>query len=262
MHIKYLRTAAMSLILLLSNLAWAEQNKGIKVLIEEPAIGASYSGIANLRGWAVAPEGMTQYFLSVYIDGEFSFYMPHGGARGDVEQSYPNYPNSDQSGFSMAFNYKNLTPGEHTIEVVGFDNNGDYNVASATFNSERFSSEYINDASKVDLSTATDVSLLDRHTISVTGATLENKKWDFTLKWDQASQSFNTVDILPSSGGSGGGTSPPMNDEVYACITSPDRNYSSSQDVVFMKNGLEIYYYAGDYWSSSDEHVVFETASG
>ncbi len=29
-----------------------------------------------------------------------------------------------------------------------------------------------------------------------------------------------------------------------------------------MKNGLEINNYAGDYWSSSDEHVVFETASG
>ena len=82
MHIKYFRTAAMSVILLLSNLAWAEQNKGIKVIIEEPAIGASYSGIANLRGWAVAPEGMTKYFLSVYIDGNFSFYMPEGFAHG------------------------------------------------------------------------------------------------------------------------------------------------------------------------------------
>ena len=200
MHTKYFRAAAMSLILLLSNLAWAEQNKGIKVIIEEPAIGESYSGIANLRGWAVAPEGMTKYYLGVYIDGEFAFNMPHGGARGDVGSAYPSYPNSDQSGFSMAFNYKNLAPGEHTIEVVGYDNNGDYNVASATFSSERFSSEYINDASKVNLSTATDVSLLDRHTISVTGATLENKKWDFTLKWDQASQSFNTVGILPSNG--------------------------------------------------------------
>ena len=224
MHIKYFRTAAMSLILLLSNLAWAEQNKGIKVIIEEPAIGASYSGIANLRGWAVAPEGMTKYFLSVYIDGEFSFYMPHGGARGDVEQSYPNYPNSDQSGFSMAFNYKNLTPGEHTIEVVGFDNNGDYNVASATFNAERFSSEYIGDASQVNLSTATDVALVDRHTISVNGATLENGRWDFTLKWDQASQSFNTVGILTSGSGSIGGTPSSATDDVYACITSPEKS--------------------------------------
>ena len=260
MHIDLFRTVAVSLILLLSNVAWADRNNDIKVIIEEPAIGESYSGITNLRGWAVAPAGMTKYYLRVYIDGEFAFNMPQGGARADVGSVYPSYPNSDQSGFSMAFNYKNLTPGEHTIEVVGYDNNGDYNAATVTFNSERFSSDYIGDASQVNLSTATDVGLVDRHTISVTGATLENRRWDFTLKWDQASQSFNTVGILPSGSGSIGGTPPPANYEVYACLTSPEK--TSSAPSITMKNGLELNNNSGQYWYTNDEHIVFKTASG
>lgn len=262
MHIDLFRTVTVSLILLLSNVAWADRNKDIKVMIEEPAIGESYSGITNLRGWAVAPAGMTKYYLGVYIDGELAFNMPHGGARKDVGSAYPSYPSSEQSGFSMAFNYKSLTPGEHTIEVVGYDNNGDYNAATVTFNSERFSSDYIGDASQVNLSTATDVALVDRHTISVTGATLENRRWDFTLKWDQASQSFNTVGILPSGSGSIGGTPPPANNDVYACVTSPEGTWSSSSSSVTMKNGLELNNNSGQRWESSDEHVVFKAASG
>ena len=234
----------------------------IKVVIEEPAVGENYSGITNLRGWAVAPEGMGKYWLNVNIDGEFAFYMPHGAARGDVGGAYPNYPNSDRSGFSMAFNYKNLTPGEHTIEVVAFDNNGDWNVASATFTAERFSTEYIGDSSDVNLNTAVDISLLDQHTILVTGASFESKAWDFTLKWDQASQSFKTEGILPSSGGSAGGAPPPVQEDVYACITSPDKSYDPYDDVIRMRNGLEANNYKGDYWFASDEYMVFETASG
>ena len=53
MHIDLFRTVAVSLILLLSDVAWADRNNDIKVIIEEPAIGESYSGITNLRGWAV-----------------------------------------------------------------------------------------------------------------------------------------------------------------------------------------------------------------
>ena len=243
--------------------SWAEDlNTDIKVVIEEPAEDERYSGIMNLRGWAVAPEGMGTYFLNVYVDGEFAFYMPHGGERVDVASAYPNHPNSNRSGFSMAFNYKNLTPGEHSIDVVGFDDNGDYNSASVTFTAERFVSEFIDSPFKVNLNTSADVSVLDQHTILVMGASLENQKWDFKLKWDQASQSFKTEGITKSSGGISGGTPPPTNAEVYACVTSPDGYYSSSSNVVRMKNGLETNNFAGDSWSSSDEHVVFETLSG
>lgn len=50
--------------------------------------------------------------------------------------------------------------------------------------------------------------------------------------------------------------------DVYACITSPDGSYSSSTDVVTMKNGMRLNNYDGRYWGSGDDHLVFRTTSG
>ena len=87
------------------------KDERIRVFIEEPAEGESYSGILNLRGWAVAPDGLGVRPHDVYIDGVFRFTLPPGGKRSDVGSAYPDYPGSDMAGFSMAFNYKDLEPG-------------------------------------------------------------------------------------------------------------------------------------------------------
>lgn len=62
---------------LFSSLCLAGLNEDIKITIEEPVRGGVYSGISNLRGWAISPEGMGSYYLEVYVDGEFAFlYAP------------------------------------------------------------------------------------------------------------------------------------------------------------------------------------------
>ena len=257
-----LHIAALAILMSLSSLSMAGLDRNIKVVIEEPATGESYAGLTNLRGWAVSPAGTGRFYFNVYIDGEFAFYMPTGGNRADVADAYPSYPDSDQSGFSMAFNYKNLSPGTHEIRIRAYDNDDNYNDAVVSFTTERFDSEFINDASKVNLSAASGVSVIDQHTIVVEGAVMENRSWDFALKWDQASQSFKTEDIRPSSGGSIGGGQPPVGEDVYACVTSPDGTYYSSANSVSMRNGLELNNYDGRTWRPSDSHVVFKTTSG
>ena len=66
--------------------------------------------------------------------------------------------------------------------------------------------------------------------------------------------------ILPSGSGSIGGTPPSATDDVYACITSPEK--SSAASSITMKNGLELNNNSGQSWYTSDEHIVFKTASG
>ena len=256
----------------LSGLSLAGLDRAIEVVIEEPAAGESYSGITNLRGWVVSPAGTGRYYANVYIDGEFAFYMPLGGKRVDVANAYPNYPDSDQSGFSMAFNYKSLSPGTHEIKIRAFDNDDNYNDAVVSFNTEKFKSEFIADDSQVDLSTTENVYLVDNHSYLMKGVTVEGKRWDFVLSWDRASQSFKTEQIRTSSaqGGSGGSSNsgssgsnqPPANDEVYACVTSPSTFYSSSDSMIVMKNGLELTNNSGDSWSSGDQHTVFKSQTG
>ena len=69
------------------------------------------------RGWAVAESGIAA--IEIDIDGIYEFNVPMGGARGDVANAYPDFPNSDASGFSMAFNYKDLVAGNHVVKVRG-----------------------------------------------------------------------------------------------------------------------------------------------
>lgn len=233
-------------------------NQDIKVRIEEPAQGKSYSGISNLRGWAVAPEGIP-YLANVYIDGEFAFNMVVYGSRGDVGNLYPDYPDSDTAGFSMAFNYKNLVPGEHEIKVRVYDANQDYNEAVATFVAERFVGSFISNDADVDISTTGTWSIVDNQTYLVKGATIEGEQWNFQLAWDTASQSFKTQRIASSGSDSSPG-SDVGSGEAYVCVTAPTKTFASTENTIIMRNGAELNNYDGRFYGSGERHVMFKTS--
>jgi len=56
-------------LLLLSHSPLAELDERIKVVIEEPVQNERHSGISNLRGYAISPEGMGSFYLSVTSNG-------------------------------------------------------------------------------------------------------------------------------------------------------------------------------------------------
>lgn len=178
--------------------AFAARDERIKVVIEEPIAGAKYSSLSNLRGWTVSPAGVGRFYMHVYVDGEFAFYIAPFGNRPDVGNAFPDYPNSDYGGFSTAYNYKNLAQGEHRIRVRVFDDAGNYNDRSVTFSTERFKSSFIGDKADIDLSTTTRTAWYDEQSLLVKRATIEDEEWDFLLRWDRASQSFKTEGIYRS----------------------------------------------------------------
>ena len=185
-----MRRALLGVLSLLAFPSFAGLDERIQVAIEEPVQGERYSGISNLRGWAVSPEGTGNFYHQVFIDGDFAFYMSPYGNRIDVGNTFPDYPDSDTAGFSMAFNYKDLAPGEHEIKVRAFDNASNYNEAVTTFTTERFDSTFIASDSDVDLSGLDNVFLYDDQALLLNGASVEGKRWNFLLKWDKPSQSF------------------------------------------------------------------------
>ena len=190
-----IRPALLGVLSLLAFPSFAGLDERIQVSIEEPVQGERYSGISNLRGWAVSPEGTGNYHHSVYIDGQFAFYISPYGNRADVGNTFPDYPYSDTAGFSMAFNYKDLSPGEHEIRVRAYDNADNWNDAVVTFTTERFVSSFISSDSDVDLSGLDNVFLYDDQSLLLNGAPVEGKRWNFLLKWDKPSQSFKTWGI-------------------------------------------------------------------
>ena len=244
-----LRALLCTLLLFPAPFVSAGQDERIVVVIEEPAQGERYSGVSNLRGWAVSPEGMGRSYLNVYIDDEFAFYLAPYGERSDVGKAFPDYPDSDTGGFSMAFNYKNLSPGEHEIRVRAYDDAGNYNEAVTTFVAERFESEFIASDSDVDLSTTSSIYVYDDQSYLISGPTIEGKQWDFLLRWDTAGQSFKTEGISPfSSYGSGTATGGVEEDEdidpeTYYCRDSgPD----ARDDPMFS---------SGDFWLETSTTV-------
>ncbi len=159
---------------------------GIVMALEEPAGGVAYSGVANVRGWAVAPQGVQR--IELYLDGALQGNIPLGGRRADVGGAYPGYPGSAESGFAMAFNYSTLTAGAHTLTVRAVDAAGSARDASAVFTVTRLASSYIADPAAVSLDHAT----LSRtgNTLTVQNLTAEGQPYTVHLAWRPAIQGF------------------------------------------------------------------------
>ena len=166
-------------------------NPEIVVALEEPRPADVRTGIGNLRGWAVAPEGIR--YVEFYLDGEFKYRVPYGGTRRDVGARYPDYPRSDYSGFSAAFNYALLAPGPHAFRVRAVDWTGRHKEVSATMQVTRFHKPFFSDPAAVDLSSSS-VSQ-DGTGVLIENLRVEDQPYDVRLRWRKESQDFDIFGI-------------------------------------------------------------------
>ena len=163
----------------------------LKVTLEEPVSGEIHGGVGNLRGWAVASQGIEK--IEIYIDGGYAFDAPYGGARGDVGAAFPEVPNATESGFSLAFAYSNLAAGTHTIEAVARATDGQEVRSAATFEVVKFAQNFISDPQAVNLDAA--ACTTEGDAISITGAVVAGETYDMVLDWRTAEQGFEIVEI-------------------------------------------------------------------
>tara|TARA_B100000035_G_scaffold262366_1_gene233741 strand:- start:183 stop:1688 length:1506 start_codon:yes stop_codon:yes gene_type:complete len=161
------------------------------VTLEEPAVGLVHMGVGNLRGWAVSSAGIRR--VEAFLDGEFLGEIPYGGARSDVGLAFPDLDDSDQSGFSMAFNYSGLTVGTHTIEVVAHSLDNKTASDSAQFETVRFDKEFIGAGEAISLNAA--ASLLTNDQIRVENISIAGRYYNLLLRWRTAEQGFEIVEI-------------------------------------------------------------------
>ncbi len=163
----------------------------LAVALEEPVKGQVHTGVGNLRGWAVASEGITK--VEILIDGVLAFEAPYGGARGDVGDAFPDVTGSSESGFSLAYNYSGLSAGPHTITAVAHDALGETKKSAAKFEVVRFDSPFISDPNAVNLNNASCTVSSDE--ISIVDALIEGSVYDLRLKWRTAEQGFEITEI-------------------------------------------------------------------
>lgn len=189
----YLSISALTLgsILITVSPSWAGD---IILSVEEPAANSAYSGVANLRGWVVGSAGINRVELSV--DGAFTTNIPVGGRRTDVGSAYPNYPDSSNAGFSMAFNYSSLTAGPHTLRIRAVDRENASKEQSVSFSVARFNTPYITDPAKISLAGAS--GSLDTRSIYLKNLAADGQTYDVRLDWRTEVQGFVITQIVPA----------------------------------------------------------------
>jgi hypothetical protein len=175
----------------------------IQFSLEEPFNGSIYSGVTNIRGWAVSSAGIRN--VELLVDGVSNGNIPSGGRRVDVGNAYPTYPNSSQSGFSMIFNYSNLTVGAHTFSVNVIDNQGSQKSATASFNVARFNNSFIDNPAAISLNAATITDDNDK-SILINNLQADGQLYNVRLEWRREVQGFALTSINPVGGGSGSGS--------------------------------------------------------
>lgn len=200
---------------LLAALAAPSKAGDILFTVEEPQPDSIYSGVQNLRGWAVSSAGIDR--IELHVDGQYITDIPSGGLRRDVGDQYPGYPDADRSGFSMAYSYANLSPGRHEIRIRVVDADGDTQERRIAFDTARFEGGFIQDPESVD-ATGAQVSATDK-SIRISGLMVQGVPHDVTLEWNPGSQNLAFSQITATggndgdSGGSGGGDG--------QCVTLP-----------------------------------------
>ncbi|MEA1048407.1 Ig-like domain-containing protein [Lamprobacter modestohalophilus] len=174
-------------------------NPEIQMFLETPEQGAVLTGVAFIRGWAVAPTGISG--VQLYVDGSYVMDIPIGESRPGVQNIYPSYPGSDKSGFNIAYQYSKLGGGAHQFTVRAIDAGGQYKDASASFTVTRFNTSnennYIRNPNSVSLQSATVNN--NGTSITVSGMTVDNTTYDVTLAWSTLLQGLAITNISTST---------------------------------------------------------------
>ncbi|MCV6623832.1 MAG: matrixin family metalloprotease [Cellvibrionaceae bacterium] len=163
----------------------------LRASLEEPSASQAASGITNIRGWAVGTNPISR--VELYIDNKYIDNIPYGSERPDVGQSFPNYSNSEHSGFSMIYNWGNLSPGQHTMEIRAYDSAGRLETDSTTFNVHAFDNSFISDPTRVEI--LSDAKITNGRTITLDEVRADGKTYKVVLQWNTATQKWDIAEI-------------------------------------------------------------------
>ncbi|MDB2643919.1 zinc-dependent metalloprotease [Luminiphilus sp.] len=208
--------------------AVASSDDVFRVSLEEPVPGNTYTGIRNLRGWALGSSGIDR--LEVFIDGVYQYDIPYGGLRGDVANVFPEVDGSANSGFSMAFGYTNLSVGEHVAMIRATTSGGSVKESSSAFQVANFHKPFIGASDTVNLSGGT--CQLSGDMISVTGALIDGQSYDLALQWRTAAQDFEIIEI-EGDNNSAGFAKTRVAPSLAQPVNSSDDVFRVSSDDVF-----------------------------
>jgi hypothetical protein len=167
----------------------------LRIMLEQPFYRAEIGQISEIRGWALHPTEQIDT-VEIYIDEQFYSIVPVGGQRGDVENAYPDAVSSRYSGYAQTVNFKSLSPGFHTMQVVAYTVEGSYNMITSEFCVDGFTGEFISDSSSINLQTVDRFHTAENAMI-LEGVSVDNVLYNVELVWNKATQGFIIEQTTP-----------------------------------------------------------------
>ena len=152
--------------------------------LESPIDGQKVSGITTIHGWAIDKKGIAK--IECFIDGQFIGIIPYGSIRQDVKNAYPDYPNGENSGFGMIWNYSIQSSGDHSVRVRVHNQDGLTKDLTAGVTVEKFHGEFVTQVTPGER-------WLMNNVVTVDGI---DKTYDIKIEWSNASQGFQITDVI------------------------------------------------------------------
>ncbi len=103
--------------------------------IDEPTLNAKIKGNIKVRGWAVNASGIKE--VKVYANNIYIANATIGMSRPDVRNAYPEYINSDKSGYEYDINTTSIPAGTQNIKVQAIGNDGTIQESTSIVNLEK-----------------------------------------------------------------------------------------------------------------------------
>lgn len=187
----------LALLMMVSSTAWAQiQDDKLLIKLETPNYNSSIGQIGQIRGWSTHPT-QPVLFVEIYIDGELWSEVPVGGQRIDVYDAYPNYVNSDYSGWAQTINYKDFDEGEHDLEVRAYTTLNRYNSVTGRFCVEKVpGGNFISDPDIIDFRSL-DLIHMAQNAILLQKIEIDGEFYNMELHWDTATQGFIIEQVEP-----------------------------------------------------------------
>lgn len=165
-------------------------DNNIKMAVGFPQNNANVSGVGTINGFATSPTDIE--FIQVQIDEQVIANIPTADTRNDIFNLYPTYPNSLYSGFSVRYNFSNLSEGQHVVDVFAINPTGDYNISSSTINVTKYKDGWAS-ANQINLSNTSLES--SGNSATIRNVNFKGVNHDIILKWDQTIQNLAVVEV-------------------------------------------------------------------
>ncbi len=104
----------------------------------------------------------------------------------DVKEAHPDYPNSENSGFAMIWNYSMLTPGDHSIKVRIHNQDGQIIDQDALVTVKKFHGEFVEKMSP-------NRRWLYNNSVTADGVI---QKYSIEIEWSNQLQGFEITDVI------------------------------------------------------------------